>query len=405
MGDQEGGDDLDSTVVVGPPTSNNQQQCETSEDEDIFFDATNLVSQGFDFNLDYLENKGSGMSEKVLRKQSLYMKFDPLVSSDSPQKLGRKSDIMSFGDKMPLTKVSPTLRGMETQPQQQDLLTGDLTFAYTTQQQQDDNELDNTLEDSSGCKVGESPTPQPAGIVDNIGIVDVLKYSDADMERVRAEIRKEMEEKVELEKKDLMQQMASLQEEIRSLRQQQSSTLKQHLDEKEGLQLELKQFRCLLEGYCELIEEVEGQLETQRKRTEYVKKGRDQLNTKLEDFQKVYYELLQRSEQTKIVLANFKENETKLKVAVDAAKKAYQEAMGNHLEENRIYETQLQRLTAEAQTKDQETKKQEASLKAHIKFLEKQSSRLQVEIEHKTKENQELSSICEEFIKAQGGSS
>lgn len=67
--------------------------------------------------------------------------------------------------------------------------------------------------------------------------------------------------------------MASLQEEIRSLRQQQSSTLKQHLDEKEGLELELKQFRCLLEGYCQLIEEVEGQLETQRKRTEYVSVG------------------------------------------------------------------------------------------------------------------------------------
>lgn len=54
---------------------------------------------------------------------------------------------------------------------------------------------------------GGSPTPQPAGIVDNIGIVDVLKYSDADMERIRAEIRKEMEGKVELEKKDLMQQV------------------------------------------------------------------------------------------------------------------------------------------------------------------------------------------------------
>ena len=86
-----------------------------------------VVERGFDFDLGYLETKGgksTSVSEKEkkigiidgntscilqseLRKQSLYLKFDPLVAGEHPQQsrslIGRKSDIIDLQGHINLT--------------------------------------------------------------------------------------------------------------------------------------------------------------------------------------------------------------------------------------------------------------------------------------------------------------
>jgi len=247
----------------------------------------------------------------------------------------------------------------------------------------------------------------------SIGIVDVLKYSDNDFQLMKDEIMKQnqvildemkrkCDERVEMVAKPLHEKITTLQEQITTL-----TTTNQQLIEdnkQNGIEssLKTKQYQTVLDGYIELFNEMEQNVEKQRKKTEYVTKGRDQLKAKLENFEKVYYELLQRSESTKNMLANFKENENKLKQAVEIAKKTYQENEIKYNEERKEMNKRNEMLIAETKAKEQETKSQTTSLKARIKFLENQSRCLQIEIEHKTKENKELSSICDELFKSQG---
>merc|ERR1711931_392508 len=65
-----------------------------------FRNGAELLNEGFEFDLDFLAGKGDTVTSRDLRKESLYVKFDPFVS-DSPRRrtnVGRPSDIIDFSD-------------------------------------------------------------------------------------------------------------------------------------------------------------------------------------------------------------------------------------------------------------------------------------------------------------------
>lgn len=151
-----------------------------------FVDSAKLIDRGH-LDLDYLENKTSGTISEDLQKESLYVKFDPLLEGlgnrQSIALLGRKSDIIDFSSRVtPIPEETNEVQSRlgERKP--------DLLCDSPPRVVQEDTPFSDDLpavkQGSSGSNSSVSFTDdkcheQPS---DN-GLIAVLKYTDADLQR------------------------------------------------------------------------------------------------------------------------------------------------------------------------------------------------------------------------------
>ncbi|KAK2116910.1 Transforming acidic coiled-coil-containing protein 3 [Saguinus oedipus] len=301
--------------------------------EESFRDPAEVLGTGAE--VDYLEQFGaSSFKESALRKQSLYLKFDPLLK-DSPQRPGPVA-----------TETSSThgVDGVEEPP------SGSPREATLV-------ELD--FLGALDAPVPDPPpgVPAPGGPPLSTGpIVDLLQYSQKDLDAV----------------------VKATQEENQELRSRCEELHKKNLE----LGVIMDRFE---EVTYQVMEEVQKQKELAKADIQKV-------------LEKSFSDLFKRFEKQKEVIEGYRKNEESLKkcaedylARVTQAGQRYQ-ALKAHAEEKlQLANEEIAQVRSKAQA-------EALALQASLRKEQMRVQSLERTVEEKTKENEELTRICDDLI-------
>ncbi|XP_056410867.1 transforming acidic coiled-coil-containing protein 3 isoform X3 [Hyla sarda] len=339
-----------------------------------FMPATEFEGFGQPIEIDYLENFGSSsFKESALRKQSLYLKFDPLLRESPKKSAPAGTDLVCHA---PL-QSGPELFGFSL-PEQS------LTLIPSLENEEKPKGLDllGTFTVSDNAPLIPDPTNiVPASdsflLPSDVGaIVDVLKYSQKDMDAAIEEVRLEVQEKElkVLEWKNKHERLYLEYVEMGKIVAEFESTITQMLDDSKR-QKELSR--------------LELQKEIQEKQ---------QVQIDLNSMEKSFSELFKRFEKQKEVLEGYRKNEEALKKCVEdylaRIKKEEQryQALKAHAEEK------LNRANEEIAQVRNKAKSEATALQATLRKEQMKVQSLERSLEQKTKENDELTKICDDLI-------
>ncbi|XP_069779855.1 transforming acidic coiled-coil-containing protein 3 isoform X2 [Narcine bancroftii] len=318
--------------------------------------------------VDYLEQFGHSLFHaSALRKQSLYLKFDPLLK-ESPMKvlvnlLDTNSDL-----EVPTTKSIMDLEAGSVLPNYEMVDVASLI-----------PDVQSIPNDPMAVFASTVPTEG--------AIVEVLKYSQKDMDAAMRTVKQEADTAMRAIKQELgVQEGITLkwkQKHEESLAQ--SAEMKKIVDEyaKIGFQM--------METYDKKIEEAKAELEKVTKEKQQVLKEMDSIETS-------FSELFKRFEKQKEVLEGYKKNEESLKkcaqdylARIKKEEQRYQ-ALKAHAEEK------LNLANEEIAQVRNKYKAEIAATQAHLRKEQMKVNSLERSLADKTKENFELSKICDELI-------
>ncbi|XP_049565396.1 transforming acidic coiled-coil-containing protein 3 isoform X3 [Orcinus orca] len=308
-----------------------------------FWDPAEVLGTGAE--VDYLEQFGaSSFKESALRKQSLYLKFDPLLQ-DSPR------------GPAPVAPEPSSARGTDAHssgsPPEAQLL--DLDFAGAP---------DVPTLGPAPCDLGPRAPLLPVG-----PIVDVLQYSQKDLDTAVGATQKENEA--------LRVRCTALQEKI----------------------LEMGKIMDAFEGTVyQAMEEAQKQKELAKAEIQKVLRDRDQLTADLHSTEKSFSDLFKRFEKQKEVIEGYRTNEESLKKCVEdyigrieKEGQRYQ-ALKAHAEEKlQLANEEITQVRSKAQA-------EALALQAVLRKEQMRVHSLEKVVEQKTKENDELTRICDDLI-------
>ncbi|XP_075800075.1 transforming acidic coiled-coil-containing protein 3 isoform X2 [Microtus pennsylvanicus] len=310
--------------------------------EESFRDPAEVLGTGAE--VDYLEQFGtSSFKESAWRKQSLYLKFDPLLK-ESPQR------------PMPVVPVT------------------------NSEQDADEPGLGNPIEgklvdlDFSGAPDVPVPGPplcvlEPRGLLLTEPFEDVLQYSQKDLDAL---VNATQQENLELRSKY------------------------------EDLNRKYLEMGKIMDGFEKIVyksmEEAEKQKELAEDKIKKVQKERDQLIADLNSMEKSFSDLFKRFEKQKEVIEGYQKNEDSLKKCVEEyiAKiekegQRYQ-ALKAHAEEKlNLANEEIAQVRSKAQA-------EALAFQASLRKAQMQIHSLEKTVEQKTKENDELTRICDDLI-------
>lgn len=156
-------------------------------DDQDFVDSAKLIDQGH-LDLDYLENKTSGTISADLQKESLYVRFDPLLEGlgnrQSVLLLGRKSDIIDFSG-----RVTPVADKAKDDKTKAPIREPDLLCDSPPRIDCEQAALPVEHKKQGSC-VSETGSVSSVSSLEHVmqekssdtGIIEVLKYSEADLQ-------------------------------------------------------------------------------------------------------------------------------------------------------------------------------------------------------------------------------
>ncbi|XP_021018477.1 transforming acidic coiled-coil-containing protein 3 isoform X1 [Mus caroli] len=342
---------LDSELVtppIEPVLEPSHQGLEPVSDlkEESFRDPSEVLGTGAE--VDYLEQFGtSSFKESAWRKQSLYVKFDPLLK-DSPLR------------PMPVAPVTNS-----TQDTEEESGSGNPTEAKLV-----------NLDFLGDLDVPVSAPPlcvlEPRGLLPAEPIVDVLKYSQKDLDAVV------------------------------SVMQQENLELKSKYEDLNTKYLEMgksvEEFEKLAYKSLEEAEKQKELKELAEDKIQKVLKERDQLNADLNSMEKSFSDLFKRFEKRKEVIEGYQKNEESLKkyveeciVKIEKEGQRYQ-ALKIHAEEKlRLANEEIAQVHSKAQA-------EALALQASLRKAQMQNHSLEMTLEQKTKEIDELTRICDDLI-------
>ncbi|XP_049742536.1 transforming acidic coiled-coil-containing protein 3 isoform X2 [Elephas maximus indicus] len=297
--------------------------------------------------------------ESALRKQSLYLKFDPLLK-DSPNRLvpvatqtSREAAQAAAGP-APLS-LSTQAAGAPSSGSLSEARLVEFDFLGS---------LDVPVPSPPACVLGPGGPPLQVG-----PIVDVLRYSQQDLDAAVKTLQME-----NLELKSRCEELYAKNQEMGKI-----------MDEFEGIARQV-------------TEEAKKEKELAEAKIQKVLKERDQLTTDLNSMEKSFSDLFKRLEKQKEVIEGYHKNEESLKkcvedyiLRIEKESQRYQ-ALKAHAEE---------KLTLANEEITQVRSKAQAEALAFQASLRKEQMRvhsLEKTIEQKTKENEELTRICDDLI-------
>ncbi|XP_032109808.1 transforming acidic coiled-coil-containing protein 3 isoform X3 [Sapajus apella] len=312
--------------------------------EESFRDPAEVLGTGAE--VDYLEQFGaSSFKESALRKQSLYLKFDPLLK-DSPQRPGPVA-----------TETSSSTHGVEEPPS--------------------GSPREATLVELDFLGALDAPVPDPPPGVTAPGgpplstgpIVDLLQYSQ----------------------KDLDAAVKATQEENQELRSRCEELHRKNLE----LGMIMDRFE---EATYQVMEEVQKQKELAKADIQKVLKEKEHLTADLNSMEKSFSDLFKRFEKQKEVIEGYRKNEESLKKCVEdylaritQAGQRYQ-ALKAHAEEKlQLANEEIAQVRSKAQA-------EVLALQASLRKEQMRVQSLERTVEEKTKENEELTRICDDLI-------
>ncbi|XP_077876968.1 transforming acidic coiled-coil-containing protein 3 isoform X4 [Ictidomys tridecemlineatus] len=368
-------------------------------EEECFRDPAEVLGTGAE--VDYLEQFGtSSFKESAWRKQSLYLKFDPLLK-DSPLR------------PVPVVPVTTSL----------------------STQDADEPSLGNPLEarlvelDFLGTLDVPAPGPpacllEPGGppLSVSVGsIVDVLQYSQRDLD---AAVSATQEENLELKSRceelrvknlemgKVMDGFEGLVCQAMEPYIQTTCDGPQAEHKPPGLRGDLPSlqgsvrrwhgssscFWPVLLQRSQQQEEAQKQKELAKAEIQKVLKERDQLTMDLNSMEKSFSDLFKRFEKQKEVLEGYRKNEESLKkcvedyiVRIEKEGQRYQ-ALKAHAEEKlRLANEEITQVRSKAQA-------EALAYQASLRKAQMQIHSLEKSVEQKTKENDELTRICDDLI-------
>ncbi|XP_015718193.1 transforming acidic coiled-coil-containing protein 3 isoform X3 [Coturnix japonica] len=373
-----------SAEEIKPASHRNEmtadQKTASAEPEELFRPSAEVFGMG----IDYLEQFGtSSFKESALRKQSLYLKFDPLLR-DSPRKepiLGTteaNTNIMTAPLQCgPISDLSNLLEETEKPAlslQNEEKPKGlDLLGTFTT------SDPGPIIPDSLACDV--SPLPFIASTNTAVdAIVDVLKYSQKDMDAAVELVKREVQEK-ELETLEWQKKYHKL-----------------HMEYKE-----MGKVVAEFEGtITQMMEDSQKQKELSKNEIQRIVEEKQQVISDLNSMEKSFSELFKRFEKQKEVLEGYRKNE-------EALKKCAEEYLARIKKEEQRYqalkahaEEKLQQANEEIAQVRNKAKSETAALQASLRKEQMRIQSLERSLEQKTKENDELTKICDDLILKMG---
>ncbi|NWV88315.1 TACC3 protein, partial [Machaerirhynchus nigripectus] len=346
-----------------------------AEPEELFRPSSEVLGMG----IDYLEQFGtSSFKESALRKQSLYLKFDPLLR-DSPRKpicgtVESSESIMTAppqpGPVADLSKLleeaGKPLVSLQSEEKPKGL---DLLGTFST------SDTGPLIPDSLSSDVAPVPfVASTNAAVD--AIIDVLKYSQKDMDAAVELVKREVQEK-ELEIQEWNKKYNKL-----------------HMEYKEMGKI-VAEFEQTI---TQIMEDAQKQKEVSRKEIQRLMEEKQQAISDLNSMEKSFSELFKRLEKQKDALEGYHRNEEVLKKCAEdylaRIKKEEQryQALKAHAEEK------LQQANEEIAQVRSKAKSETAALQATLRKEQMRIQSLERSLEQKTKENDELTKICDDLI-------
>ncbi|NWR27862.1 TACC3 protein, partial [Tachuris rubrigastra] len=338
-------------------------------------------SEGTGIEIDYLEQFGSSsFKESALRKQSLYLKFDPLLR-DSPRKQYQKlietneSIITAAPQQSPVPDLSKLLEEPEkplVSLQNEEKPKGlDLLGTFTT------SDTGPLIPDSLS---GNVPPVTLAASTDTAvdAIIDVLKYSQKDMDAmVWFNFSSSQVQEKEMETQEWKNKYNKLYMEYQEMGK---------------IVAEFEQ------TITQVMEDSQKQKEISRKEMQKLMEEKQQALSDLNSMEKSFSELFKRLEKQKEALEGYHRNEELLKKCAEdylaRIKKEEQryQALKAHAEEK------LQRANEEIAHIRNKADSEAAALQAIVRKEQMRNQSLERSLEQKTKENDELTKICDDLI-------
>ncbi|XP_078357818.1 uncharacterized protein LOC144642671 isoform X1 [Oculina patagonica] len=421
-----------------------EKDAEIQQEEDDQFgdDAFKPASEAM-WELDYLEQCGNSNKEfemSALARQSLYVKFDPLVKGSSPQSPAVKANMgvrdmapqkpLSMGDNL-LFMDSPAPRsrpGRHTNRDHALLEQADspcgvdklLNFSPSqikegTKTEIEKEEEENIIVENNDNAVETPPVPELTNIEakeEEPPRDKALLYSKEDLdEAVRREteaVRKQAlfgskEEFAAAVRKETDALRLQMQEEA-TIRDMESKELNER---NQQLKRETGELRVVMQEYektiADMIEKSQKSQDQHNHSTSEVAKERDQLQADLTAVETAFSDLHRRYEKLKGVVENFKKNEEILKKATSD----YQEKLKRSEEKYRMLKKHAEEKMESANIEIARVRKSNESeitvMKAALKKEQTKSASLEMSLQQKVSENAELTAICDELINKMGG--
>ncbi|XP_074678017.1 transforming acidic coiled-coil-containing protein 3 [Strix aluco] len=352
------------------------EQTANTEPEEFFRPSSEVLGMGIE--IDYLEQFGtSSFKESALRKQSLYLKFDPLLR-DSPRKQisGTLETNMNTtaplqcGPVADLSKLPEEAEKPAVSLQNEEKPKGlDLLGTFTT------SDTGSLIPDSLTNDV--PPLPFAASTNTAVdAIIDVLKYSQKDMDAAVERVKIEVQEK-QLETQEWKKKYEKLHMEYR----------------------EMGKIVAEFEGtITQMMEDAQKQKEFSKKEMQRMMEEKQQVISDLNSMEKSFSELFKRFEKQKEVLEGYRKNE-------EALKKCAEEYLARIKKEEQRYralkahaEEKLHQANEEIAQVRSKAKSESAALQASLRKEQMRIQSLERSLEQKTKENDELTKICDDLI-------
>ncbi|GCB69252.1 hypothetical protein scyTo_0010527 [Scyliorhinus torazame] len=329
----------------------------TIEDEaEEFRPADQIPAFNQPIEIDYLEQFGhSSFHASALRKQSLYLKFDPLL---------RESPVRHMETNSGLTNQAPdrsTLWDLETRPTQ---------HAERPEEMMDIRTIIPDLQPII------NPGADFVSILTEDAIIEVLKYSQKDMDAAILAVKEEVtcQKTITLEWKQKYEESLAQCAEMKKIVSEYSEVIFQMMEES-GKKSELAK--------AELEKVTEEKL---------------QVLKELNSVEKSFSEVFKRFDKQKEAIEGYRKNEESLKkcaqdylARIKKEEQRYQ-ALKVHAEEK------LNQANEEIAQVRNKYKAEVAALQAHLRKEQMKANSLERSVEEKTKENVELSKICDELI-------
>lgn len=341
-----------------PSCPDQQSQAAMLDFNEEFVPGATFLANDFDGQIDYLEQFGSSsFKESALRKQSLYLKFDPLLR-ESPKKSAGP------GAQIHLPPPAAFVSRLET-PQMAEK-------EATTEPQKDGFRLFDDAPAPTPILESLVPDfPQPANMEE--AIFEVLKYSQKDMDAAIARVQAETMVKEE----------------------QWSAKNKKLVDDVHEMRKIIAEFEL---ECAKMIADQEKEREVAQAKLNEARLEKEQVSDELSTLERSFSDLFKRLEKYKDIVEGYKKNEETLKACA-------QDYLARIKKEEQRYQT----LKAHAEEKigraNEEIAEVRSKYKAEVSALQAQLRREQLKVQsvektldQKEKEVDELTKLCDELI-------
>ncbi|KAJ4939385.1 hypothetical protein JOQ06_028834 [Pogonophryne albipinna] len=333
-----------------------EQKTQTAQPlfNDEFVPGTMFMANDLDGQMDYLEQFGSrSFKESALRKQSLYLKFDPLMR-ESPKKCAAPVA------QAPVPRPAAFVSRLET---------SQMPEKYASGAQRDDFQLFDPASPILADLV--PPFPQPENTEE--AIIEVLRYSQQDMDAA----------------------ITRVQAQAKDTEDQWSAKYKRTLDDGQEMRKIIAEFELMI---AKMLADQEKEREVAQTKLTAALIEKEQFSSDLNTMERSCSDLFKRLDKYKDVVEGFKKNEETLKACAQ-----------DYLERIRKEEQRYKTLKAHAEEKigqangeinevRYKNKSETSALQAQLRREQLKVQSLEKSLVQKEKEAEDLTTLCDELI-------